>query len=168
MSGLFVRLGNWLTHMRKKRVQPENLLLLLPSCLQNSDCDRKIVEDAHNCKHCGKCKIKDLVELADRYGIRIAAVTGGRLAIQHVKAEDVHAVVAVACGLELKQGMLKSFPKAVLGVVNLRPHGPCVDTDVEVEQVETAVRWFLGLDDTKPACPEQSRGVEPAHTHGAK
>ncbi len=160
MSGLFVKLGNALTHMRRKRVRPENLLLLLPSCLQSSACDCKVVRDVHNCKGCGHCKIKDLVELADRYGVRIAAVTGGRLAIQHVQAEDIHAVVAVACELELKQGMIKSFPKAVLGVVNLRPHGPCVDTDVEVERVEAAVRWFLGLADSKP--------VDPVRTHGAR
>jgi len=150
MSGLLVRLSNALTRIRRKRVRPENLLLLLPSCLQNSDCDAKLVTDVHNCKRCGNCTIKNLVELADRYGIRIAVASGGRLALQHVKSEDVHAVVAVACELELKQGMLKSFPKAVLGIANIRPHGPCVDTDVDLSRVEDAVRRFLGLKDAKP------------------
>ena len=151
MSRLFVKLGNALTRIRRKRVRPENLLLLFPSCLQNSDCEHKIVRDVHNCKRCGKCKVKNLVEMADKYGIQITVASGGRLALARVKAEDVHAVVAVACELELRQGMLKTFPKAVLGVINLRPHGPCIDTDVETDKVEQAVRWFLGDDGSEPA-----------------
>ena len=145
MSKLLLKLSNALTRMRARRVRPENLLLLFPHCLQNSDCDCKIVQDPRNCKHCGKCKVKDLVELADRYGIRIAAASGGRLALEKLKAEDVHAVVAVACELELRQGMFRSFPKTVLGISNLRPHGPCVDTDVELDKVDEAVRFFLGI-----------------------
>jgi uncharacterized protein len=151
MSKLLLKLSNAFTRMRAKQVRPENLLLLFPNCLQNSDCDCKIVKDPHNCKRCGKCKVKDLVELADKYGIQVAAASGGRLALQRLKAEDVKAVVAVACELELRQGMLKSFPKAVLGVANLRPHGPCVDTDVELDKIEEAVRFFLGIKDKKPA-----------------
>ncbi len=144
MSRLFVKLGNVLTRIRRKRVRPENLLLMFPSCLQNSDCEHKIVRDVRNCRRCGKCKVKDLVEMADKYGIQIAVASGGRLALVRVKAGDVHAVVAVACELELRQGMLKTFPKAVLGIVNLRPNGPCIDTDVETDKVEEAIRWFLG------------------------
>ncbi len=148
---MLVRMTNALTRLRRKRVPAENLLLLFPHCLQNSECDCKIVQDAHLCKHCGKCKVKDLVELADRYGIQVSAAAGGRLALERLKAPDVRAVVAVACELELKQGMLKSFPKPVLGVSNTKPHGPCVNTDVDMEQVDEAVRFFLGIEKTKSA-----------------
>lgn len=149
MSKLLLRLSNALTRLRARRVRPENLLLLFPRCLQNSDCDCKIVQDPHNCKHCGKCKVKDLVELADRYGIQVAAASGGRQALQRLMVDNVHAAVAVACELELRAGMFKSFPKPVLGVTNLRPHGPCVDTDVEMDKVEEAVRFFLGIKKAK-------------------
>ena len=149
MSRLLVRMSNALTRMRSKPVRPENLLLLFPSCLQNSDCDCKILKDTHNCKGCGKCKVKDLVAIADRYGIQIAGAAGGRLALKRLKSKDVHAAVAVACELELRQGMLKSFPKKVLGISNVRPHGPCHDTDVDIAQVEEAIRFFLGVKKSK-------------------
>ena len=145
MSRIFLTLSNALTRLRRKRVRPENLLLIFPHCLQNSECDCKIVADPRNCKHCGRCKVKDLVDLAERYGVQISAAAGGRLALQRLQNDDVHAVVAVACELELRQGVFKSFPKPVLAVPNLRPHGPCVDTDVDMTKVEDAVRFFLGL-----------------------
>jgi hypothetical protein len=60
-----------------------------------------------------------------------------------VKQDCVDAVVAVACEKELREGMRATFPKPVLGIINLRPNGPCRDTDVDVAQVEDAMRWFL-------------------------
>ena len=65
------------------------------------------------------------------------------MAVASRVSPGVKAVVAVACGKELRQGVLGVFPKAVLGVVNLWPHGPCKDTDVALEAVEEAIRWFL-------------------------
>lgn len=144
MGKLFVKLSNTLTRLRRKRVKPENLLLLFPSCLQSSECKCAIVQDVRNCKHDGRCKVGELIGLADRYGIQAAAVSGGQLALKRVKAEHVKAVVAIACEPELRLGVMGIFPKAVLSVINLRPHGPCLDTDVDLAEVERAVKWFVG------------------------
>jgi len=143
MSRCLVRLSNFITRLRRKRVRPDQLLILFPICLQCSECPNNIVTDVHNCKRCGRCKVSDLVALSDQYGCRIESATGGRIALQKVKVPDVKAVVAVACSKELRQGMLSSFPKAVIGVVNTWPNGPCKDTDVDLGEVEEAIRWFL-------------------------
>ena len=146
-----MRLLNWLTRVRRSRCKPPELLLLLPSCLQNSQCRQKVTYDLDECKRCGRCKVKDVIELAERYGARCAMATGGRLALKRAKGEGVRAVVAVACEKELKEGMKAVFPKPSLGVVNRRPHGPCKDTDVDLEDVERAIRWFLREEDSLPA-----------------
>jgi hypothetical protein len=55
----------------------------------------------------------------------------------------VDAVVAVACEKELQEGLKGVFPKPALGVINLRPNGPCVDTKVDLEELEETIRWFV-------------------------
>jgi len=139
-----VRLWNLLTRLRRNRCRPEHLLLIFPACLQNSRCPQKITNGLSECKRCGKCKVNDLIGLAEQYGTLCGVATGGHLALQQVKQNDVEAVVAVACEKEIREGMKGTFPKPALGIVNLRPNGPCRDTDVDLAEVEEAVRWFLG------------------------
>ncbi len=154
-DGPIVRLGNWLTRRRRPRVRPEEVLLLAPHCLQWSDCPHNITHRPENCRRCGKCKVKDLIELAERFGLQFYVAGGGREAVRRVKRDDVRAVLAVACEKELREGMCAIFPRPVLGVVNLRPHGPCRDTDVEMAEVEAAVRELL-------AGPEADADASPA------
>ena len=134
---------NRLTRLRRSRCTPQEMLILVPSCLQRSECPQKITNDIHECRRCGQCKIKDIIELGEKYGVRCAVATGGRLAVELVKDQDVKAVVAVACEKELQAGMAAVFPKPGLGVINLRPHGPCKDTDVDLAEVEEAIAWLL-------------------------
>ena len=117
--------------------------MLLPSCLQYSQCKQKISNDVAECKRCGRCKIKDVLELVDRYGCQCMVATGGRLALARARSKDVAAVVAVACEKELQAGMIAAFPKPAVGVINLRPNGPCRDTDVDLSELEKAIKWFL-------------------------
>ncbi len=143
MSSLVIGLSNLLTHARRKRVKPENLLLMFPHCLQWSDCPQNITRDIANCKLCGKCKIAKLIELSRERGIKYEVASGGRLALIKVKDPDIKAVVAVACKKELRQGILAAFPKAIIGVVNIFRKEPCKDTDVDTSEVERAIDWFL-------------------------
>ena len=143
MSRLIVGLSNLLTRARRTRVKPGQLLILCPRCLQNSDCPCNIVKDVANCRHDHKCKVGDLIDLADKHDCRIVFATGGQLALHEVKSDEIHAVVAVACTKELRQGILAAFPKAVIGIPNTCPHGPCTDTDVDLDDVERAIQWFL-------------------------
>ena len=139
-----VAFWNFLTHVRRKRCAPERLLFLVPSCLQNSECKQNIAHDITQCQRCGRCKVADVLALAERLGASSAVATGGRLALQMAKDKAVDGVIAVACVKELTEGMRALFPKAVLGVVNMQPHGPCKDTDVDMAAVKAAVERLTG------------------------
>ena len=75
-----IKLNNRLRGNHRGRA--DKILILTPSCLQNKDCKNNIVEDIQNCRKCGKCKIKDLLELSGKYKVKLAVATGGRLARQ--------------------------------------------------------------------------------------
>ena len=143
MERRLVKFMNTVTRARRSRCAPDELLFLLPSCLQNTACERKITRDVQECQRCGRCKVKDILELADAYGVRCAVATGGRLALELAKDKGVKAVLAVACEKELRAGMLAILPKPGLGIINLRPNGPCTDTDVDLDEVREALEWLL-------------------------
>ena len=63
----FIAVNNQLVMAEAKQVPQERLLILLPHCLQNHECDIRITSDVKNCKLCGRCKIKDFVELSRKY-----------------------------------------------------------------------------------------------------
>lgn len=139
----FVSLSNMMTKLRKKKCPPEGLLLLFPHCIQNSKCKQNIKHDLNECNRCGKCKVKDLLEVSEEYGISIAIASGGRIALKRVMAEEVQGVVAIACEKELRTGLMAAMPKAIFAVPNLRPNGYCVDTDVYMDDVLKAIERFL-------------------------
>ena len=143
MGRRIVKLLNLVTRLRRSRCKAERLLVLFPACLQRSECPHKITSDLANCERCGRCKVKDVQELAEKYGCQCATATGGRLALELTKGDGVDAVVAVACEKELQVGLKAAMPTPSVGVINLRPHGPCKDTDVALEEIEDAIRWFL-------------------------
>lgn len=139
----FVSLNNMMTRLRKKKSPPEGLLLLFPHCIQNSKCKQNIKHDINECVRCGKCKVKDLLELSEEYGISIAVASGGRIALKRVMAKDVQGVVAIACEKELRLGLMAAMPKAIYAIPNQRPYGYCVDTDVYMDDVLKAIKFFV-------------------------
>ena len=155
----FVSLNNLMTRLRKKKSPPEGLLLLFPHCIQNSKCKQNIKHDLSECIRCGKCKVKDLVELSEEYGISIAVASGGRIALKRVMAKEVQGVVAIACEKELRTGLMAAMPKAIYAVPNQRPYGYCVDTDVYMDDVIKAIKFFVKSyekDSNKPAAKRET------------
>jgi hypothetical protein len=139
----FIELNNHLVRSNAHRARPSRLLILLPHCIQNFDCNLKITGNIRNCKGCGKCEIKDLIELADEYDIKIAVATGGTLARRIIVQNKPEAIVAVACEIDLTSGIQDSYPIPVIGILNERPHGPCINTRVDIEKVRGAILDFL-------------------------
>lgn len=137
----------WINRLRNRipsrRYPPENVLLLLPHCLQRQGCREAVKEDIRNCKGCGRCKVKELRALAEHLGVRVHVAAGGREAIARARRPDTRAVLAVACSKELSEGIRAAFPKRVIGILNAWPHGPCKDTDVDVRQVEAALKRIV-------------------------
>jgi hypothetical protein len=138
-----IALNNLAVRLRRTRCRPDELLVLFSRCLQRSACERKLQEDLAQCARCGRCAVKGLLDLRDKYGIQVFMATGGRQAADRAAAPRVRAIVAVACEKELRAGVFASLPKVVLARTITWPCGPCKDTTVEIAAVEEAIRWFL-------------------------
>lgn len=142
-SRWFVSLNNLLTRVRRIKVLPGNLLLLVPRCLQKNGCAQTLGETIDDCKACGQCNVTDLLSIRDEFGIHCSLAAGGREALAFVRDPKVKAVVAVACEKELTQGILAVFPKPVLGVLNIQTNGPCRNTHLNPDTVRAAIRSML-------------------------
>ncbi len=139
----FIELNNHLVRSNHHRTRPNKLLILLPHCIQDFDCQVKITGNIRNCKGCGKCEIKDLIELSDRYQVKIAVATGGTLARRIIVDNRPEAIVAVACELDMTTGIQDTYPIPVIGILNERPNGPCINTKVDIQKVKQAILDFL-------------------------
>jgi hypothetical protein len=135
-----IRLNNKL--VMKEKFRPENLLLLLPHCLQIDECDVRLTYNIYNCKRCGRCEIKDLIELADENHLNLFVATGGSLARRVIHETKPDAVIAVACENDLSNGIADTYPLPILGIPNQRPFGPCLNTSVDLSKVKEAILFF--------------------------
>jgi len=151
----FIKVNNELVRSEARHYKPHEVLLLMPHCLQSSRCDMRLTYDIMNCKRCGKCPIKGLIELSENYGVHLAIATGGTIARRIVVQTRPRIILAVACERDLASGIQDTYPIPVFGVLNERPHGPCLDTIVSLERLEQALRLFL-----EPAAQAQQEQAE--------
>ncbi len=121
-------------------VVPKNIALLLPHCIQNYDCPFKITSKIENCRKCGKCKIEGILELKERYGLEIKVATGGTLARLFIKEKKPDLIIAVACKRDLVSGIYDTFPMSVYGVYNKIIDSPCINTDLNLEEIENVIK----------------------------
>jgi hypothetical protein len=140
----FIEVSNHLIRQKDIIVKPDKLLILTPHCIQQEDCPHKVTKNITNCQRCGGCQVGDLAELADKYGVHLAIVTGGTLARKVVKTIRPQAMLAIACERDLTSGIQDVFPLPVIGILNQRPCGPCCNTRVDMVEVEQAVQKLLG------------------------
>jgi hypothetical protein len=136
----YIAVNNNLVKSKKLILNGNQVMILLPHCLQDSNCPHKITMDVNNCKHCGKCCISDLIELGGKYHAAIKVATGGTLARKFIEECKPKGVIAVACERDLSMGIQDSGYLPVIGVLNCRPNGPCVNTNVEINKVEQALQ----------------------------
>ncbi len=118
-------------------------LVLLPKCIQNSKCIQDIATDVYNCKKCGNCQIGEILELCKPKKIEVVLVGGGRLAIEKVKEINPDNIVAIACEVELIDGIRTIYHKPVWAINNLRPNGPCINTGVNMEEFQNILNSCL-------------------------
>ncbi|HEX9020010.1 MAG TPA: DUF116 domain-containing protein [Nitrospirota bacterium] len=140
----FVEVNNLLVRAKCGDAKPDRILLLMPHCLQFNDCAIKITSDAYKCQACGKCRIKDLVVLAKKYGVHLSVATGGTLARRRVAEARPQAIIAVACERDLTSGIQDAYPLPVIGILNDRPYGPCFNTSVDISKVAEALEFLAG------------------------
>ncbi|MFQ5441948.1 MAG: DUF116 domain-containing protein [Thermodesulfobacteriota bacterium] len=142
IEGAFIDINNQMVRLMNKKkggVKPEKLLLLMPHCIQFDDCKIKVTRNVRNCAGCGKCEIGNLVSLCEEFGIDLFISTGGTSARKMVLDKRPHAVVAVACERDLTSGLQDAYPLPVIGIVNKRPQGYCMETGVDLQDVRRAI-----------------------------
>ena len=143
MRESFIHLNNSFLRAIKTKFDSSQILILLPHCLQNTDCGIRITTDIYKCEKCGKCDIGKLTELSEKYNIPIAIATGGTLARKIIVENRPKFIIAIACQRDLVEGLREVFPIPVYGILNDRPEGPCFNTKVKVKKIDLALQNIL-------------------------
>ena len=159
VRGSFIKVNNEMVAAEGRRYDPSQILVLLPHCLQSSRCLHRLTYDINNCKRCGECPVDGLIALSEAYGVHIAIATGGTIARRIVVQKRPKLIVAVACERDLTSGIQDTYPIPVYGVLNDRPNGPCLDTQVALPHLEAALRFFLAGAEEKPPLFEAFPGL---------
>ena len=135
IRGFFVDFNNIMVEAKYAQYTKEQILILVPHCLQWSECKHKVTNDPNNCKRCGKCTIQDIIALSKDYGVNLCIASGGTMARKAIKEHKPHLIVSVACSRDLIAGILDVENIPVIAIENTTPKGPCVDTQVCVERI---------------------------------
>lgn len=121
----FLKLHNLFINSDPKKVPPEKMLVLMPRCLTRDTNTR-------------------LRAMRDRYGFILAAADGGGEARRKISEIRPALIIAIACERDLLTGFIDVNPHIpVIGFPNYRPCGPCKDTEVDLEQIDTAIQRHL-------------------------
>lgn len=143
IASSFIKVNNALVMAARKRGKNNSVLILLPRCIQHSKCKQKVEIDINNCKDCGLCDIADIIRICEDNKIESFVATGGNLARALIKEKRPSGVIGVACERELLSGIHDTSGLPVIGIPNVRPEGPCIDTRVDLEKLDAAVKSFL-------------------------
>lgn len=143
IASSFIKVNNALVMAAQKRSINKSLLILLPRCIQHSKCKQKVEIDITNCKDCGLCDIADIIKICEKNSIESFVATGGNIARKLIQEKRPAGVIGVACERELLSGIHDTSGLPVIGIPNLRPDGPCIDTRVDLAKLEDAVKAFL-------------------------
>ena len=143
LEGSFIAVSNLIFMKSQIKVPANKLLVLVPHCLQLASCPHKITRDPNNCKRCGRCNIGDLMKLSEELGFVFFVATGGTLARQVVIKNRPQAVLAIACERDLMSGIQDVYPLPAVGVLNIRPNGPCYNTRVDMDDVKRTLEQII-------------------------
>ncbi|MDF2986798.1 MAG: hypothetical protein K0R50_2308 [Eubacterium sp.] len=135
----YIELNNIVVESDNKKYKAKEIIILLPHCLQNSECGLKVTSNPGLCRRCGKCKIGELLDYTEKRNIGVFIATGGTVARNIIKQNKPKLIISVACERDLMSGMLDVKGIPVIGVTNQQPNGPCINTDVDFSAIRNRV-----------------------------
>jgi hypothetical protein len=139
----FLYFNNEIVVTNYQGMHSSNLLLLLPHCLQSSNCKIRINNSIIECQECGGCDMAKMKALTKDYQIKTAVASGGSLARKLVNDTHPDIIIAVACNRDLTEGVRESWRYPVYAVLNERPKGPCFETTVSPAVIDFAIHKFV-------------------------
>jgi len=71
----YIDFNNLLVDTMDKKYSPDEIMILLPHCLQYSECEYKITNDINNCKRCGRCCIGFIADISAEKKVPAYVVT---------------------------------------------------------------------------------------------
>ncbi len=120
-----LKVNNALIYATKRTFTSSNLLVLLPRCLDPQTREK-------------------VTALTKNYGCTVFTATGGQSARNMLKKVKPDAIIGVACERDLVSGMADSpHYVPIIAITNKRPHGPCKDTNIDVDELEKAMKFLL-------------------------
>ncbi len=139
----YIDFNNIMVNALGRKYSPKNVLILLPHCLQYSECGYKITNNTNNCKRCGRCTIGDILKTAEGKEVQVRIVTGGTAARNIIKELRPRLILAVACERDLTSGIVDVGKIPVIGLINDRPNGPCYNTCINVDTLKQRLDEIL-------------------------
>jgi len=126
----------------KKIKNIDKILIILPHCIQNSNCTYRVTGSLiDNCRYCKRCQVCDFLNLRkSNLKIIVYIATGGTVARQIVMQSRADFILAIACEKDLISGIkdIKKIPTVLM--LNQRPNGPCKDTVVDFEEIKLLLK----------------------------
>lgn len=145
LERFFIDINNKIV-LKAIKKRPEKILLLMPHCLQFSDCEYRVTGKEIKCRMCGKCEIKDLMEISRDYRVKLSVATGGTMARNIIKDIKPDIIIATACERDLISGLKDTASLPVIGILNERPKGPCIDTRVDLCKITKIIDFLKGFE----------------------
>jgi len=125
LANSFLKLHNLFLDTGPRLVGPERMLILIPRCLSRD------------------CNIA-LRKMRDLHGFILAVAEGGSEARKKIAEIKPRLIIAIACERDLLTGFIDVNPHIpVIGFPNIRPCGPCKNTEVDLGQIEATVKRHL-------------------------
>lgn len=137
---IYIKINNLVAGFRLQKKHSSKMLVLLPYCMQNKECSRRIAEDIGNCRRCGGCKIGEVADITERCGIKTVVAKGGTAARNTVKECKPDLILAIACERELLSGIGDVGSIPVIGIINQRPNGYCTNTTADMQELQEILK----------------------------
>ncbi|MFZ5353787.1 MAG: DUF116 domain-containing protein [Bacillota bacterium] len=141
-TGIKASGGLYTARYNGEKYHEDNILILLPHCLQNSGCNYDLSKSMDNCMKCGSCKMGEISALLAGSSLKAAVAKGGTAAREIVRLERPGIILAVACERELESGIRDVGSIPVVGILNERPFGPCSNTTVDMEKLKKGLEMI--------------------------
>lgn len=139
--GLMIELNNRLNS--SLRVPADRCLVMVPRCLQWSDCRQNVVDDPQACSDCGACEITRIKMICQERGVRFSVEAGGTSARNQLAMHRPALVVAVACQREILAGIADS-PVPVVAVPLRAGSSPCRNSKVNAAELDWRLSMLTG------------------------
>ncbi len=118
LGSSFIKVSNSINAAEKLKIKGNELLILLPRCLEKS-------------------VRENIIKISESYGCVTSVVSGGEAARRKIFEMKPAAVLGIACERDLLSGIQDTAVHLpVFGIANKRPEGPCMNTLINITELE--------------------------------